>query len=120
VTEQPRKRTLLLAAILLGAAPLVYGLFRHQADSDSYLVWIALAATIFTAGVLAANIGRLRTRKAAYSQATAIFVVSTLLGGGTEYFLRGSADAEVGTFSLLFGALLSASSFCLWLSRSAE
>ena len=120
MTDQPRKQILLLAAILLGAAPLVYGFFRHQAESDSHLVWMALIATIFTAGVLAANIGRLRTRKAAYSQATAILVVSTLLGGGTEYFLRGSTGADVWTISLLFGAMLSASSFCLWLSRSAD
>jgi ABC-type Mn2+/Zn2+ transport system permease subunit len=120
VTDHLRKRTLLLAAILLGAAPLVYGILRRQAEPDSHLIWMAVAATIFTAGVLAANIGRLRTRKAAYSQATAIFVVSALLAGATDYFLRGSTGGKVSIISLLFGALLSASSFCLWLSRSAE
>ena len=120
MTTQRRQRALVLAAALLGAAPLGFGLCRRwQTGSDS-LLSMALAATIFTAGVLAANIGRRRSRKAAYSQATVILVVSTLLAGGTEYMLSGSSGSDVWTVAFLVGAVLSASSFCLWLSRSTE
>ncbi len=82
------------------------------------MLWMAVAATIFTAGVLASSIGRRRTRKAAYSQATVILVVSTIVAGGTGYMLGATAGPGVWMVAFVLGALLAVSSYLVWLSRS--
>ena len=79
---------------------------------------MALAVTVFSGGVLASSIGRRRTRKAAYSQATVILVVSTLVAAGTAYMLGATASPGIWMVSLVLGALLAASSYLLWLSRT--
>ncbi|HZK79118.1 MAG TPA: hypothetical protein VFC35_09425 [Gemmatimonadaceae bacterium] len=121
MTPPPRQRALLLVAVLLGAAPLGFALFqRAQTESDVRMLWMAAVTTIFTAGVLAASIGRRRTRKAAYSQAMVILVVSTLVAGGTAFMLGATSGPGVWPVAFVFSALLSASSFLGWFSRSTS
>ena len=82
------------------------------------MLWMALAASIFTAGVLASSIGRRRTRKAAYSQAFVILVISTLVAAGTGYMLGATAGPGIWMVGFVFGALLAASNYLLWSSRT--
>lgn len=114
-----KQRTLLLVAVVLGAAPLGFGLFRRWGTgSDAPVLWMALISTVFTAGVLASSIGRRRTRKVAYSQATVILVVSTIVAGGTGIMLGATSDSDLWAVAFVLSALLSACSYFVWLSRS--
>lgn len=119
MTRSLSQKLSLFAAVLLLAAPICFGLFRgSETGSDLHMLWMAVATTIFTVGVLASSIGRRHTRKAAYSQATVILVVSTLVAAGTAYMLGATAGPDVWMVAFVFGALLAVSSYLLWLSRT--
>lgn len=119
MSDSGKQRTLLLVAIILGAAPLAFGLLRwRQTGDDLRIVWMASIATIFTAGVLAASIGRRRTRKAAYTQAMVILLISTLITGGTAFMLGATSSPGIWAVAFVLSALLAASSLFVWLSRS--
>lgn len=120
MTQSTTQRFSIVAAILLGAAPIAFGLFRAwQTGSDYRMLWMALAATIFTAGVMAASIGRRRTRHSAYVQATVILIVSTLLAGAIGFFLGATAAFGVWAVALVLSGCLAASSVLIALSRSS-
>ena len=109
----------IVAAMLLGAAPIGFGLFRAwQTGSDFRMLWMALAATIFTAGVMAASIGRRRTRHSAYTQAIIILVVSTLLAGSVGFLLGARSGFGVWAVAFVLSSCLSACSVVFALSRS--
>jgi hypothetical protein len=119
MTQSPKQRMSFVAAVLLGAAPIGFGLFRRvQTGSDSRMLWMAVAATIFTAGVMAASIGRRRTLHAAYIQATIILIVSTLTAAAVGFFLGARAPFGLGAVALVLGSCLAASSVFVALSRS--
>ncbi|MEJ7758268.1 MAG: hypothetical protein WKF55_01620 [Gemmatimonadaceae bacterium] len=108
----------IVAAILLGAAPIVFGLFRAwQTASDFRMLWMALAATVFAAGVMAASIGRRRTRHSAYTQAIIILIVAPLTAGGVGFFLGARAAFGLWAVAFVLGSCLAASSVLIALFR---
>lgn len=109
-----------LGAILFGAAPIGFGLFRAwQTGSDFRMLWMALAATIFTAGVMAASIGRRRTRHSVYTQAIIILLVSTLTAGAVGFFLGARAAFGLWAVAFVLSSCLAACSVFVALSRSS-
>ncbi len=110
-----------VAAAMIGASPLVIGLLLALGTEDDRLIlWMATAATLFTAGVLAAAIGRRRTRHAVVVQSAVILVVATLLAGVTA-FLRGAASGP-GVWGVAFaiGGCLAASSVLIAVARASD
>jgi hypothetical protein len=58
------------------------------------MVWMAVASSLFAAGVLATAIGRRRSRHDVFVQSAVILVVATLLAGSTGFLLgRGRVPA---------------------------
>lgn len=121
MTRSTQQRMYLVAAVLLGAAPLAFGLVRaFTTRTDLRMVWMALAASIFAFGVLAAAIGRRRTRHAMWVQAIVILIVSALLAGGTGFVLGARAGPGVWAVALVLSICLAASSVMLEFSRPTE
>lgn len=117
--RSPRHQLSIVAAILFGAAPTGFGLFRAwQTGSDFRMLWMALAGTIFTAGVMAASIGRRRTRRSAYTQAIVILGVSTLFIGAIGFLLGATNGIGVWAVAFVLSGCLAASSVLFALSRS--
>lgn len=105
------QRVILLATVLLAAAPLGLGLFRAwQTGTDYRMLWMAVASTIFVAGVLGAAVGRRRTRHATFVQAGVIFLVSTLVAGGMGFLLGATAGPGVWMVAAVLSVLLAAAS----------
>jgi Na+/H+-dicarboxylate symporter len=118
--RSPRQTMYLLAAVLLGVAPLGFGLLRVLGPRHDYTgLWMALAASIFAAGVLAASIGRRRSRHAVFIQAVVILVVSTLLAGGIGFALGATAGPGVWMVAFVLALCLAASSVFIAFSREA-
>lgn len=108
----------LLAAALLGAAPVAFGLVRIATTGyDRRMLWMALVASVFTAGVAAAALGRRRRRRAVFRQAVVILCVSTLLSGVMGFLLGATAGPGVWAVALVFSICLAASSICVAFSR---
>ncbi len=118
--RSPIPRVSGVAAAILGAAPLVTGLLLAlRTEDDRLILWMATGATFFTAGVLAAAIGRRRSRHAVIVQSTVIFVVSTLLAGVTA-FLRGAGSGPgVWGVACAIGGCLAASSVLIAVARAS-
>lgn len=69
----PAQRLALAGIVAFGAAPVTFGLFRYASTGwDLRQFWMALVATVFAAGVLAAAIGRRRSRQTALVQSAVI------------------------------------------------
>lgn len=81
------------------------------------MLWMALAASLFAAGVMAASIGRRRSRHALMTQSTVILIVATLLAGGTGYLLGATRGPGVWLVAIVFGMCLAASSAVAAFSR---
>lgn len=116
--RSPRQTTYLVVAALFGAAPLGYGLLRLLGPRHDYAgLWMALVASAFAAGVLAASIGRRRSRRAVLTQSLVILVISTLVAGPTAFISGATAAAGVWAVAFVMGLCLAASSFFIALSR---
>ena len=112
------QRLSLVAAALFGAAPLGFGLFRAwQTGYDLRMVWMALVASLFAAGVLATAIGRRRTRHAVVVQSTVIFIVATLLAGCTGFLLGATAGLGVWPVAAVLSFCLAAANVLVEFSR---
>ncbi|MCC6773496.1 MAG: hypothetical protein IT360_20100 [Gemmatimonadaceae bacterium] len=108
----------LVAAALLGLAPLSMGLLRQwSTGGDGRILWMAVVTSLFTAGVLAAAIGRRRTRRAVVRQAVIILIVATLLALGTAYLLESTAGPGDWAMSLLLGGCMAGASVLVAYSR---
>ena len=116
--RSPGQRLSRLAAALFGAAPLGFGLLlAGSTGHDHRIVWMALASSLFEAGVLAAAIGRRRSRHAVLIQSAVILVVATLLAGGSAFLLGATAGPGVWAVAIAFGFCLAAASVLEALSR---
>lgn len=119
IEQTPSQKISLVAAALLGAAPLAFGLFGGgNGGHDLPILSMAVVATIFLAGVMAAAIGRRRSRHAVAVQSTIILVVSTLLAGLTAFVYNAGTGSDVWTAATLMGICLAASSVLLAVSRT--
>ena len=118
MARSPKHQMSIVAAIVLGAAPIGFGLFRAwQTASDFRMLWMALAATVFAAGVMAASIGRRRTRHSAYTQAIIILIVATLTAGAVGFFLGARSAFGLWAVAFVLGSCLAASSVLIALAR---
>lgn len=118
MNRSPRRRIILVAAVLFGIAPLGFGLLRlMMTGSDSRMFWMAAAASMFPAGVLATAIGRRRSRREVAVQSSVILVLSTILAGGTGYLLGATSGPGVWMVAGVFGLSLAASSVLVAVAR---
>ena len=116
--RSPRQKMSLLAALLFGAAPLGFGLFRAwRTGSDLRMTWMALASTIFAASVLATAVGRRRSRHAVFIQSLVIFLVSTLLAGGMGFALGAMAGPGAWAVAVVLSVCLALASVFVELAR---
>lgn len=116
--RSPRWMMYLIVAVLFGAAPLCYGLLRElgpRHNSDG--LWMALVASVFAAGVLAASIGRRRSRRAVFTQSLGILVICTLVAGPTGFIAGATAGPGVWAVSFVMALCLAASSVFIGLAR---
>lgn len=115
-----QRKVVLGVAGFCGIAPLGFGLWRLvTTGSDSRMLWMAAAAIIFPAGVLATAIGRRRSRRAVAVQSSLIFVVATILAGSTGYLFGATRGPGVWMVAGVFGLSLAASSVLVALLRPA-
>lgn len=99
------------AAWLFGLAPLGVGLLRAvRTDGDRTMLWMALLATVFAAGVLSGAVGRRRTRSAMVFQSTMIFAVATLLAAVLGYALGATALPGLLAVAVALGGSLAVAS----------
>lgn len=118
MNRTPLQQFGLLAAALCGVAPLAFGLLQSSsAAQDLPVVWMAAAATIFAAGILAAAVGRRRSRQAMLFQTAMILVIGTLLAAGTARIFISALDTQAWTVAVLIGVSLAASSVLIAVSR---
>ncbi|MBA3403826.1 MAG: hypothetical protein H0U13_03920 [Gemmatimonadaceae bacterium] len=118
--RSPKQQFSFVAAGILGIAPLALGLFRAITTGDDYrMFWMALAVTIFAAGVLGAAVGRRRSLHAALVQAMVILIVSTLLAASLGWMLGAQSLVAVGGVAFGFGLLLATASYLVAISRSS-
>ena len=118
--RSPKQQFSFVAAGILGIAPLALGLFRAITTGDDYrMFWMALAVTIFAAGVLGAAVGRRRSLHAALVQAMVILIVSTLLAASLGWMLGAQSLVSVGGVAFGFGLLLATASYLVAISRSS-
>jgi hypothetical protein len=108
----------LLAAAVCGATPLGFGLLQSsRAAQDLPVAWMSAAATMFAAGILAAAIGRRRSRRATLFQTTMILVVGTLLAVGTARLFVSALGTREWIAAALIGVCLAAASGLMAVSR---
>lgn len=118
MNRTPLQQLGLLAAALCGLAPIAVGLLQSsRAAQDLPLVWMSAAATIFAAGILAAAVGRRRSRQAMIFQSAMILVVGTLLAAGTARIFLPALGTNVWIAAVLIGVSLAASSVLIAVSR---
>ena len=114
----PAQRVALVGSALFGAAPLAFGLLRYASTGwDLRMLWMALIATVFAAGVLASAIGKRRSRQMALFQSAVIAVVGALLAWGTGYLLGATEGPGAWIVSAVLGFCLGVASECIVFSR---
>lgn len=119
--RSPTQQLSLVAAALFGAAPLGFGLFRAWRTGDDFrMLWMALASSVFAAGVMAATIGRRRARHAVFIQSIVILVVATLLAGCLAYLLGATAAAGVWGVAFVLGFCLAVANALIEFSRPSS
>lgn len=121
MTRSPAQQSSFVLAALLGVAPTAFGLFRGAVSGSGFqMLWMALVATSFAAGVLAAAIGRRRGRTAVMKDALVILFTATLLAGATGYVLSDMTGPSIWAVSLAFGVCLAASSVGVAYARPSK
>jgi len=93
VARSDAQRLSLVGAVLFGAAPIGFGLYRFLSTGwDLRTFWMALVASIFAASVLASAIGKRRSRHQVLVQS----VVIVIIGGGLAAGAGGMLDPTEG------------------------
>ena len=115
----PAQHLSLVGAVLFGAAPLGFGLFRYATTGwDLRVLWMALVASIFAASVLASVIGKRRSRRQVLVQSTVIAVVGTLLAVGTGMMSSETSGPGVWMIGAVQGILLGIASELIAFARA--
>lgn len=119
ITERtPGQRLSLAGAVLFGAGPIGFGLFRYASTGwDLRMLWMALMATVFAASVLVSAIGKRRSRRQALVQSTVIAVVGALLAVGTGMLISETRGPGVWMIGAVQGLLLGIASELLVFAR---
>jgi hypothetical protein len=115
--RSPRQKTYLTAALLFGVAPLAYGFLRVASRGVNDGLWMALAASVFAAGVLASSIGRRRSRRAVFIQSFVILVISTIVAVPAAYVAGATAAFGIWAVAFVMALCLAASSVFLAFGR---
>ena len=112
------QKSSLIAAVLFGAAPLVYATVGLGAADDSRVFWMAAIATLFMGGLISASIGRRRGRRAVFLQAALTFGVSTFMAVLTAFMMGSTAWTEIFAMSAAFGLSLAVATLCVAWART--
>jgi FtsH-binding integral membrane protein len=120
MNRSPRQKTYLTAAVLLGVAPLAYGLLRVVSRNVNDGLWMALAATVFAAGVLASSIGRRRSRRAVFIQSFVILVISTVVAVPAAYVAGATSGPAIWAVAIVMALCLAASSVFIAFGRERQ
>lgn len=111
----------LVGAVLFGVAPLGFGLFRYgTTGSDLRMLWMALIASIFAAGVLVSAIGKRRSRHQVRVRSVVIAVVGALLAVATGMMISETAGPGVWMIGAVQGVLLGIASELIAFSRATR
>jgi peptidoglycan/LPS O-acetylase OafA/YrhL len=119
MNRSPRQKTFLIAALLLGVAPVAYGLMRVVTRGVNDGFWMALAASVFAAGVLASSIGRRRSRRAVFIQSFVILVISTVVAVPAAFVAGATSAPGIWAVAIVMGLCLAASSVFLAFARES-
>jgi peptidoglycan/LPS O-acetylase OafA/YrhL len=112
------QRIALAGAVVFGAAPVAFGLFRYAStDWDLRMFWMALIATVFAAGVLASAIGKRRSRHQVLVQSAVIVVVGALLAWFTGYSLGATEGPGAWMVAAVLGLCLGIASELITFAR---
>lgn len=121
MTRSPSQQLSFALAVLLGVAPTAFALIRGVVtDAGFGMLWMALVATSFAAGVLAAAVGRRRGRPAVVKDALVILCIATLLAAGTGYLFAVSSGPSIWAVSFAIGVCLAASSVGVAFARTGK
>ena len=94
--QSSRQRTLYRLSIVFAAAPFVFALIRAVGSGgDLRMLWMALAALVGTAVIMALGRARRRGPRGIAALSTLALVAATLLAGGTAYRLGATAAAGI-------------------------
>jgi hypothetical protein len=104
-------------AVLLAAAPFIFGLIRAATARDPRLLWMALAA--FTGAALVRMIARVRPSGGVVGVSIATLFLATVLAGSTAYLLGATAPAGIWMMAFVLGLCLAAS-YALMARLTAE
>lgn len=117
----PAQRLGLVGAVLFGAAPLAFGLFRYATTGwDLRMLWMALGSSIFAAGVLVSTIGKRRSRRQVLVQSAVVAVVGALLAVGTGMMSSATAGPGVWMVGVVQGILLGIASELIAFARATR
>jgi len=103
-------RLRLVAALLFGAAPFGFGLIRASSSArDLRMLWMAFAAAMGTAAVLAIAKRPGGSRPAVIRRSVLILVVATTLAAGTAYLLGARAASGIWLVALVLAGCFAVS-----------
>ena len=109
-----RERATYFLSILFAAAPFVAALIRAVSTRhDLRLLWMAIAASLGAALVMAFGKARQGTRALLLRRAAVSLVIATLLAAATAYLLGATAAAGVWPVAFVLGFCCTAS-YVLW------
>lgn len=118
VERSTAQRISFVGAVLFGAAPIGFGLYRFLSTGyDLRLFWMALIASIFAAGVLASAIGKRRSRHQVLVQSVVIVLVGGGLAAGTGRMLGPTEGPGLWMVAAVLGILLGIASELMAFAR---
>lgn len=118
VERSTAQRLSFAGAVLFGAAPIGFGLYRSMSTGwDLSLFWMALMASIFAAGVLASAIGKRRSRHQVLVQSLVIVLVGAGVAVGTGMLLGPTEGPGVWMVGAVLGIMLGIASEMIAFAR---
>lgn len=119
--RSPREQIIYFLAILFAIAPFVAGLFRAiTTGKDLRLLWMAFAAALAAAAVMAIIRARGAQSKSVFPLSAAVLLVATMAAGFVGFLLGATAGPGVWMVAVVLGLFLAASCALYAHSRPAS
>jgi hypothetical protein len=108
--RSPREKLLYFLSILFAVAPFVAGLYRARSTgTDLRLLWMAFAAALGAAVVMAIIRARGAQSKSLLALSAAVLLVATVSAGLVGFLLGATAGPGVWMVAVVLGLFLAAS-----------